>query len=161
MESISKIAKKHSLFIVEDACHAINAQRNNLMPGAFSDTACYSMHPLKNLNVWGDAGIITTNSNKLNKKLSLMRNHGLIDRDTCEIFGYNSRLDSIQAIVGDHLLKNIGHITDSRINNAKFFDNELSKVKNIRLPIRPKNSKQVFHLYIIMVEQRDNLIKNI
>ena len=127
LEKFRKLADEYNLWIIEDACHAINACRDNLMAGALSDTACYSMHPLKNLNVWGDAGIIVTNSDDLYRKLSLMRNHGLIDRNTCEIFGFNSRLDTIHAIVGCHLLKKIDHITNSRINNANYFDKELSK----------------------------------
>ena len=58
------------------------------------------MHPLKNLNVWGDGGIICTQSAETADKLRLLRNHGLADRDTCKIFAYNSRLDTIQAVVG-------------------------------------------------------------
>ena len=62
MDPIHQIAKKYDLFIVEDACHAINAERNNIRAGALGSTACFSMHPLKNLNVWGDGGMIVTNS---------------------------------------------------------------------------------------------------
>ena len=65
----------------------------------FGITICFSMHPLKNLNVWGDGGIIATNNKKIYEKLKLMRNHGLISRDNCKIYGYNSRLDTIQAAV--------------------------------------------------------------
>ena len=66
---------------------------------------CFSLHPLKNLNVWGDGGFIITNNKNYYKKLMLLRNHGLISRNVNKIFGYNSRLDTIQATVALHLLK--------------------------------------------------------
>ena len=68
MEKISNIAKEHNLYIVEDACHAINAERNGNRPGTYSISACFSLHPLKNLNVWGDGGFITTNSEEFHEK---------------------------------------------------------------------------------------------
>ena len=69
MKEIRKIADKHNLLIIEDACHAINAERDNFKAGYFGDTACFSMHPLKNLNVWGDGGIVVTNSKKMFSKI--------------------------------------------------------------------------------------------
>ena len=157
MKSISNIAHKYNLSIVEDACHAINAEREGKTAGTLSSTACFSMHPLKNLNVWGDGGMIVTNDKNIYDKLSLLRNHGLRNRDICEIFGYNSRLDTLQAIVGNHYIKKIDHITDSRILNAQFFDRELSKLSQISIPKRIKGNKQVFHIYVIRVKERDEL----
>ena len=159
MQAISSMAKKHGLFIVEDACHAINAKRGGKTAGAFGDTACFSMHPLKNLNVWGDGGIITTNNKDLHDELVLSRNHGLVSRDVCNVFAYNSRLDTIQAIVGNHYIKKIDHITDMRIRNANFFDKELSTVKEVIIPERHVDNKQDFHLYVIRVKERDKLQK--
>ena len=101
---------------MEDASHAIFAHDDKKkVAGNFGITGCFSMHPLKNLNVWGEGGIITTNNKKLYKKLNLMRNHGLINRDNCKLYGYNSRLDTIQAAVGLEMIKNIHYITNSRI----------------------------------------------
>ena len=159
MERIYQIAKKYDLFIIEDACHAINAERNNMRAGALGSTACFSMHPLKNLNVWGDGGMIVTNSKKLHKKFLLLRNHGLINRDLSEVFAYNSRLDTLQAIVGKHLLTRIDEITKARIGNANYFDKHLSTIPQISVPVRLPSTRQVFHLYVIRVEQRDKLQK--
>ena len=58
----------------------------------------FFLHPLKNINVWSDGGLITTNNKEMYKKLKLLRNHGLIDRDTVKILGYNSRLDTIKLL---------------------------------------------------------------
>ncbi len=157
MRKIKQIAKKHKLMIVEDACHAIQATRDGYKAGKFSDSACFSMHPLKNLNVWGDGGFIVTNSKKMYENLLLIRNHGLINRDTCKVFAGNSRLDTIQAIVADRLLKNLNKITSARINNANSFDKSFSKISQIEIPRRYKKSKHVFHIYVIKVKNRDKL----
>ena len=117
------------------------------------------MHPLKNINVWSDGGVITTNSKKYYKKLLLLRNHGLIDRDTAVINGYNSRLDTFQAVVGNWLLPKAKNIAKKRILNAKKYDNEFKKIEEIIIPPRPKNSKIVFHLYMIFAKDRDSLYK--
>ena len=159
MESIREIADRHNLSIVEDACHAINAKRDDKTAGTIGDAACFSMHPLKNLNVWGDGGIIVTNNKELHDKLVLLRNHGLRDRDICDVFAYNSRLDTLQAIVGNHYIKKIDHITDMRISNSFFYDRELSGLLEIEIPSRSSNVKQVFHLYCIRVSRRDDLQK--
>ena len=156
MQEIKKIADKHNLLIIEDACHAINAERDNFKAGYFGDTACFSMHPLKNLNVWGDGGIVVTNSKKMFSKISLLRNHGLKNRDIYKIFAYNSRLDT-QAIVGLHLFKKIDEITNKRIENAKYLDEKLAKIPEISIPKRLKSAKQVFHIYVIKAKNRNKL----
>ena len=117
------------------------------------------MHPLKNLNVWGDAGIITTNNKKIYNKLRLMRNHGLINRDNCKLYGYNSRLDTIQAAVAIEMIKKINVITNSRINNAKYLNRELKSIKEIKLIDERKNYKSVYHLYQFYCKDRDSLNK--
>ena len=116
------------------------------------------MHPLKNLNVWGDGGFVTTNDANFAEKISLMRNHGLIDRDNAEFFAYNSRLDSIQAIVAKYLIRNrLDNITKSRQENALYFDELLNDVPEITLNQRNKNLSEVFHLYQFKAKNRDEL----
>jgi len=159
MERIMSIAENNELIVIEDACHGINANYKGKPLGTFGLTGCFSMHPLKNLNVWGDGGYIVTDSEKMHEKFVLMRNHGLTNRDECSIFAYNSRLDSIQAIVANHLLKKIDHITDSRIKNAAEYDLQLSKIPQITIPKRSKYVKQVYHIYVVRAERRDELIK--
>ena len=157
MKAINRIAKKYNLVIVEDACHAIQASRDGHKAGKFSHSACFSMHPLKNLNVWGDGGFVVTNSKKMYKNLLLIRNHGLINRAICKVFSGNSRLDTIQAIVADNLLKKLSSITAARIKNAKIFDKYLSNVPQIEIPKRHEKSKHVFHIYVIKAKYRDKL----
>lgn len=158
MDSIQKISKKYNIPIVSDACHSIQAEYKGIRSGSLGDLSCFSFHPLKNLNVWGDGGIITTNSDELNNKLKLMRNHGLVGRDECQMFAYNSRLDTIQAVVARYLLdKKIDNITESRINNALYYDEQLKDVDQVTIPKRDKNVKQVFHLYQFLCKNRNDL----
>jgi len=157
MDKITAVAKNNNLIVVEDSCHGINANYKGKPLGTFGLTGCFSMHPLKNLNVWGDGGYIITDSEEMYDKLVLIRNHGLINRDECSIFAYNSRLDSIQAIVANHLLKKIDQITNSRIKNASEYDLQLSKIPQITVPNRSKYVKQVYHIYVVRAERRDEL----
>ena len=159
MNKIKKIAKRNNLFLIEDACHAALAKYGNKFAGNFGDIGCFSLHPLKNLNVWGDGGMMVTNNLKLDKKLKLLRNHGLKNRDEIEIFGVNSRLDTIQAVVANHLLKKLSKITNSRIKNANYLDQNLKDIDEIYIPERDKNLKEVFHIYSIQAKNRDNLVK--
>lgn len=159
MYAIMDVAARNNLFVVEDACHTVRAEYKGKPMGTFGLTGCFSMHPLKNLNVWGDGGFIVTNSEEMHSKLALLRNHGLMNRDQCAIFAYNSRLDSIQAIVANHLIKKIDHITESRIAHAARLDQELIDIPQITIPDRPVDVKQVYHLYVIRAERRDELKK--
>jgi dTDP-4-amino-4,6-dideoxygalactose transaminase len=157
MDAIAEIAQKYNLAIVGDACHAISANYKGRTAGSLGTLACFSFHPLKNLNVWGDGGIITTNSDELADKLRLMRNHGLVGRDECRIFAYNSRLDTIQAVVARHLLGKINHITESRVEHADYFDKELRSVSQIIIPKRDADIYQVYHIYSICCQRRNEL----
>ena len=158
MKKIVQLAKKYKLHIVEDACHAILAHDDKKkFAGNFGTTGCFSMHPLKNLNVWGDGGVITTNNKKIYQKLKLMRNHGLINRNNCKLYGYNSRLDTIQAAVGLEMIKKIKKITNSRIKNANYLNKNLKNIRQIELIEEKKNYKSVYHLYQFFCKRRDEL----
>ncbi len=133
--------------VVADACQAVGAQSNDVQSGAFGRLAAFSLHPLKNVNIWGDGGVITTNDEALYKELLLLRNHGLSDRDTCVTPGYNTRLDTIHAIVGYHALKDLAWVTQRRIDNAIRYDLGLLDVAQIQIPLRDPNVKHVYHLY--------------
>ena len=157
MPKLMKLAKKYKLPIIEDACQSILANINNKNAGTWGITGAFSLHPLKNINVWSDGGIITTNNKKIYNQLLLLRNHGLIDRDTVGICGYNSRLDTFQAVVGNWLLPKAKEISNQRIKNANYLDKELEKIKEITIPPRPKNFRIVYHLYIVFAKYRDEL----
>ena len=159
MKEVMEIAKKHKLFVVEDACQAIGAKVGGKIAGSIGDAGAFSLHPLKNINVWSDGGVITTNSAELNAKLRLLRNHGMKNRDEYSIFGYNSRLDTVQAAVGLRLFATLDSISKKRRDNAARYDKQLGTLKEwITVPKRRADAVYVYHLYILQVKHRDKLL---
>ena len=159
MVRLMPIAEKHKLPIVEDACQSILGAQNGRNAGTWGKTGAFSLHPLKNLNVWADGGVIVTDDDALGHMLRLLRNHGMRNRDEIEILGYNSRLDTIQAVVGNWLIPSTKNISERRIANAAYYDEHLGKLKQIRIPRRPADMRIVYHLYIVFAEDRDALLR--
>ena len=160
MPAVTTIAERHRIAVVEDACQAILAEFNGKRAGTWGLAAGFSLHPLKNLNIWGDGGVVVTDDDAVAERLRLLRNHGLRDRDTIEILGYNSRLDSLQAIVANWLIDSVPEITAQRIKNAAFYDRQFSRIPQIRVPPRRATSKSVYHLYMVFAENRDALLRH-
>ena len=158
MVRLMPIAEKHKLPIVEDACQSILGAQSGRNAGTWGNAGAFSLHPLKNLNVWSDGGVIVTDDDALNSSLRLLRNHGMMNRDEIEILGYNSRLDTIQAVVGNWLIPSTKDISDRRIDNAAYYDKHLGKLNQIRVPWRPPDMRIVYHLYIVFAEDRDELL---
>ena len=159
MRKISKIADQFNLPVVEDACQSILGSIDGKNAGTWGHAGAFSLHPLKNINVWSDGGVIVTDDFELDKKLRLMRNHGLADRDSVTLMGYNSRLDTIQAVVGNWILPQAKSISDRRIANANYLDKGLEKINQITIPLRPDGFRLVYHLYIVFAKDRDGLLQ--
>lgn len=158
MPRVLQVAKDHNLPVVEDSCQCILGSIDGRHAGTFGVSGAFSLHPLKNLNVWGDGGVIVSDDDGLAEDLRRLRNHGLSGRDNVAVMGCNSRLDSVHAVVGNWLIEQVGHITDTRIANAAFLDDGLGTIDGIKLPTRYANRKLVFHLYVVFAERRDELL---
>ena len=161
MGQIIKIAKKHNLFVVEDACMGIGAKINKKSPGTFGDVGAFSMHPLKSLNVMGDGGAVVTNNKKIYEWMIKYRNHGMINRNENVMWGVNYRMQPLQAIVALNGLKKIDKVIKDRNVNAKFYDNKLKDLNHkglIKIPERPKGYVETFALYMIECKNRDSLL---
>lgn len=158
MRKLAPIAESNGLVVVEDACQSILGAIDGRNAGTWGRTGAFSLHPLKNLNVWSDGGVIVTDDDALADLLRLLRNHGLVDRDTVQIMGCNSRLDTIQAVVGNWLIPQTENIAQRRIDNAKHYDAGLGKIQGITIPPRPADYRIVYHLYIVFAEDRDALL---
>lgn len=162
MDEIQSIAQRHGLFIVEDACQAIQGAIDGRPVGSWGETAAFSLHPLKNLNVWGDAGVIACRDEALIEKIRLYRNHGLRNRDEVTLFGVNSRLDTLQAVVGRRLLGELDWITRRRIEIARTYDIAFAGLEEfIQIPYRRPGVRHVFHLYMVRAQRRDDLLKHL
>ncbi|MDP1614249.1 MAG: DegT/DnrJ/EryC1/StrS family aminotransferase [Methylococcales bacterium] len=158
MPKISAIAKKHNLHVVEDACQTILGAIDGKPAGSWGAFAAFSLHPLKNLNVWSDAGVIITHSDEYAEKLRRYRNHGMINRDVCAEFGINCRMDTVQAVIANRLITQLEEITRKRIAIAHRYDAAFADLKDyIDVPVRRKGVNHVFHIYVIRVKYRDQL----
>jgi dTDP-4-amino-4,6-dideoxygalactose transaminase len=160
MPAILAIADRCGIPVVEDACQSFTAAIDGRAVGSWGVAGAFSLHPLKPLNVWGDGGVIVTDSDALAEHLRLRRNHGLRDRDTVEIFGVNSRLDTLQAIVGNHLIDRVTAITDARIANAARLDAGLAPLADVvRHAPRRARARHVYQIYVVRAQRRDELVR--
>lgn len=156
MDEIMTIARKHKLFIIEDAAQAVGTLWNKESVGFIGHIGCFSLHPLKNLGACGDAGIVVTNNEQIYERLLLLRSHGLKDRDHCEFWGNNSRLDTIQAIILNSKLKYLEQWNKRRRDIADYYDTEFRGLP-IELPIENEREYAVYHAYVIKSRDRDKL----
>ncbi len=158
MPRLMTIAERHGLPVVEDGCQSLLGEIDGKRAGTFGIAAGFSMHPLKIINVWGDAGIVVTNDDDMNRRLRLLRNHGLKNRDEMEILGYNSRLDSVQAVVGKWIVRQLPDIAEKRGAAARVYDEGFADLPGVRIPPRDPRVRNVYLLYILFAERRDELL---
>jgi dTDP-4-amino-4,6-dideoxygalactose transaminase len=163
MVAINKIAKKHDLLVIEDAAQAFGSKFLEFQPGNLSDVACFSFHPLKNLNAAGDGGLIATNNYDLIEKVNRMKNHGQVTRNIHHNFGFVSRLDSIQAAILSIKLDDLDSTLVCRRFFAKQYDESLVKY-DIQTPLVSSEVFHSYHLYVIEIDNRDKVqdaLKNV
>ena len=177
MDAFNRIVKEYAqefgVAIVEDAAQAIGAEWNGRVAGSLGVTAAFSFYPTKNLSAYGDAGIVTTNRPETAEHMRQLRNHGSPRRYYHHEFGWNGRMDAIQAAV---LRVKLGHIADwnrSRQQHAATYDRLFAEsgltsaqtsgqTSNpssapVRLLARSPQAKHVFHQYVIRAQRRDEL----
>ncbi len=156
MNAILKLAKQHGLAVVEDAAQSIGAKHQGQMTGLIGDVGCFSLHPLKNLHVYGDGGIIATRNEKLYQQFKIMRNHGLKDRDTCVEWGLNSRLDSVQAAIGSVGMNHLDQWTERRRYITGMYRQALQGL--VKVPVDAPGDYSVYHNCVVLTKQRDALM---
>jgi dTDP-4-amino-4,6-dideoxygalactose transaminase len=158
MDEINKIAKKYNLYVLEDSAQAIGARYKGKRVGGLGDAGGFSLHPLKNLGVIGDGGVFTTNNKDLYEIVKKLRNHGLKNRDECELWGFNSRLDSLQAKLASIKLKHLNSWNDRFREIANNYREGLSDI--VHTPYDLSHEEPVYHNFVIRVDQkiRDNLM---
>jgi dTDP-4-amino-4,6-dideoxygalactose transaminase len=162
MSRLAEIARRHGLPIVEDACHAIGARLDGSAAGAVGDVACFSFHPVKHINAWGDGGIIVTRSAEIDAGLRIARNYGLVDRDEAETFARNSRLHTLQIPVLRRQLEAFEDVVARRNEIAARYDAAFAELNGrVRLPRRRPEVRHTFVIYVILTEKRDALLAHL
>ena len=157
MDAITKIAKKHNLFIVEDCAQSHGAKQNGVMTGTFGDVGCFSFYPTKNLGAFGDSGAVITNTPELDTRLRTFRNYGSEKRYHNQVVGTNSRLDEIQAALLRVKLKHLDELNAERLKICNRYLNEITN-PSIILPKLRLGCETVWHQFVIRTKKRNALI---
>ena len=160
MDQISRIAESYCVAVIEDAAQSIGSTFNGKLSGTFGDVGCFSAHPLKNLNALGDGGFVCFKSQEMAGEVKKLRSHGLIDRNTVEMFGYVSRLDAIQAAVLTFRLTRLEATIKSRRANADLYRSLLNP-DFVFVPYDDPLEQNSYHTFVVQVERSDELIAHL
>ena len=158
MGPLLDLAKKHNLKIIEDAAQAHGAEYKGKRVGALGDVGAFSFYPTKNLGAFGDGGIVVTNDASLFERLKRLRDYGRKSRYEHVSFGYNSRLDSIQAIILNEKLKKLEEWNNKRIRAAATYRKLLKGVPGILLPEEASYGKHIYHIFAVRIKNRDKIL---
>jgi len=156
IDALKTLTVPKNIKIIEDAAQAIGATYKGKKVGSLADIACFSLHPLKNFHLLGDAGFITTNDKTLADEISLLRNHGLFNRDESAKWGLNSRCDTLQAAIGLVKLPHLSAWTARFQAIAKRYHHLLEQ--HVQCPVWSKDNTPVFHNFVIQVDDREKLM---
>src|SRR5258706_14590675 len=170
ISDLADLAREFELAMVEDAAQAIGAEWAGQPAGSLGVTAAFSFYPTKNLSAYGEAGIVTTTRPEMAEHMRRLRNHGSPRRYYHDEFGWNGRMDAIQAAVLRVKLAHIADWNQSRQQHAATYDqlfadsgltsNQASnEIAPARLLSRRPQDKHVLHQYVIRAHQRDKLRK--
>jgi dTDP-4-amino-4,6-dideoxygalactose transaminase len=162
MDPILDLAKRHGLFVVEDACQAHGALYKGRRVGGLGHAGCFSFYPTKNLGAFGEAGAVVTNDPKLKDRIHCLREHGQTARYQHQVIGWNARMDGLQGVVLKAKLKRLAKENELRRTSASLYQQLLKDAPGVVLPLEAEYSRHVYHLYVLRVgEKRDQLMRHL
>lgn len=157
MDPIMRLAERHHLAVVEDACQAHGARYNGRRAGSIGDMGCFSFYPGKNLGAFGEGGAVVTNDATLAASVRKQRNHGQSERYYHDVLGFNYRMEGIQGAVLDVKLQHLEQWNRQRRTHARGYDTLLDGCHGLRLTRNRDASESVYHLYVVRSDRRDAL----
>jgi dTDP-4-amino-4,6-dideoxygalactose transaminase len=161
VERLMPLAKAAGAWIIEDAAQAQGARRNGVGAGALGHAAATSFYPGKNLGAYGDAGAALTNSTEVAAIMRMIRDHGSSRKYEHEVFGFNSRMDALQAVVLSAKLRRLADWNEARRQAAARYDVMLAGHEGIVLPRTLDGNEHIWHLYVVRVPERDRVLKEL
>jgi dTDP-4-amino-4,6-dideoxygalactose transaminase/acetyltransferase-like isoleucine patch superfamily enzyme len=167
MDSILRLADEYGLIVIEDACQAHGAQYFSrkhdrwMKAGSMGRAAAFSFYSGKNLGACGEGGAVTTNDSAVAATIKLLRDHGQAKKYYHDVEGYNGRLDAIQAGILHVKLPHLESWNAGRRDRAAEYNRLFAGNKAVILPYEPSWSRAVYHLYVIRVDHREDLISHL
>ena len=160
MDELIEISEKHGLLLLEDAAQAHGARYKGKRAGSMGKAAGFSFYPAKNLGAWGDGGAISTNDSTLAKKIGRIINYGQVRKYHHAELGWNSRLDTFQAVVLSEKLKFLDQWNKQRRIGASWYY-ELLKDKEVTTYHESNENEAVHHLFVVTLKNREQMIKKL
>jgi dTDP-4-amino-4,6-dideoxygalactose transaminase len=160
IDPILNLAKKHNLYVIEDAAQAHGAEYKGKKAGGLGHVACFSFYPAKNLGAYGDAGAVVTNDDRIAEKVRLLRDYGRTGKYNHDFIGINSRMDEIQAAVLSVKLKHLDSWNDKRRELAGLYRKLLSGL-DLTPPVEKPYAKHIYHQFTVKSKNRDKLLENL
>lgn len=160
LETITDVARRSGLVVIEDCAQAHGAMDGGRKVGAVGESAVLSFYPSKNLPVLGDGGAVLTDDDVVAKTLRMLRDHGRRDKTTHEIVGFNMRFNDLQAAVGRVFLARLDANNDVRRRTAQRY-RELLAGLPLQLPTERVGTRHVYHLFVVRTPRRDALSKHL
>lgn len=157
MDEILEIARKHKIAVVEDAAQAHGSTYKGRKAGSLGDIACFSFYPTKSLGAFGDGGMVVTSNKKIYEKILMLRDYGRVGRYEHKIKGFNSRLDTVQAVVLSAKLKHLDQWNKMRNDNGRIYNQLFKNVKGVTPPMMKEDRTHVFQTYAIRLKNRDKV----
>jgi dTDP-4-amino-4,6-dideoxygalactose transaminase len=161
MDPIIAIARKHGLFVLEDACQAHGAEYKGRRAGSLGDAGCFSFYPGKNLGAYGEAGGVTTNDKQLADRIKMLRDHGQSRKYYHEVVGTNGRMDGIQGAVLSVKLKYLDAWNAARRLHAASYRKVLEGVSPVLAPKEMQYARHVYHVFAVRSDGRERLIEKL
>jgi len=162
IDPISAICRKYGLKLIEDCSHAHGAEYKGRKVGSFGEVGCFSCGVVKNLNAYGDAGVVVTNDESIAYYLNYLRVHGQVKKNDHAFYGFNSRLDELQAAVLRIKLKYLDKNNARRRFIAERYREAFANLKGITLPPQDGvNCQSVYHRFVIRTCEREALIDHL
>lgn len=161
MNEINEIAKKNGIAVVEDAAQAHGALYQGKKVGSLGDVGCFSFYPTKGLGAFGDGGMIVTNNKTIFEEAKILGDYGRKSRYDHKVKGYNSRLDTVQAVVLLAKLKYLDEWNKMRAANAVYYAQLLKDIDGVVAPVTKKDRSHVFQTFAIRTKNRDKVCESL
>ena len=161
VEEIVRIANANGVAVLEDAAQAQGARRHGVTAGALGDIAATSFYPGKNLGAYGDAGAVLTGDDKLAARVRLLGAHGSPRKYEHTELGFNSRLDTLQAVVLSAKLRRLECWNSARRAAAERYSALLGELPGVRTPVVLEGNEPAWHLYVVRVQDRDRVLSEL